>query len=102
MPQPSTQGVFGMARTTGTSRPSAFSIWLVGTDPATEKINCLLEMLGRICSITSCTTCGFTQTTMMSAPRTAAALSVLTGTLSFSVNVRARSYYCTVALVGLG
>src|SRR5947208_17112225 len=36
MPQPSTQGVFGMARTTGTSPPSAFSIWLVGTDAATE------------------------------------------------------------------
>src|SRR5881396_1411356 len=80
MPQPSTQGVFGMARTTGTSPPSAFSIWLVGTDAATEMINCLLEMLGRIFSMTSCTTCGFTQTKMMSAPRTAAALSVLTGT----------------------
>src|SRR5437764_4843566 len=102
MPQPSTQGVFGMARTTGTSRPSAFSIWLVGTDAATEMINCLLEMLGRICSITSCTTCGFTQTKMMSAARAAARLSVPTVTPSFSVSVRARDSCWTVAKVALG
>ena len=102
MPQPSAQGVLGMARMTATSLPSAFSMWLVGTDAATEMMSWLLEMLGRICSITSCTTCGFTHTKMMSALRTAARLSVPTETPSFSASARARSSCWTVAKVALG
>ena len=99
MPQPSTQGVFGMARTTGTSLPNACSNWLVGTEAATEIISCLVEMLGRICCMTLSTTCGFTQTKMMSASHTAARLSVPTGIPSFCSKLRARSSCCTVARV---
>src|SRR4029077_21178226 len=62
MPHPIAQGVLGMARTTATSLHNAFSMWLVGTDADTEMMSCLLETLGRICSIPSCTTCGFTHT----------------------------------------
>ncbi len=102
MPAPMAQGVLGMARTTATSLPNAFSMWLVGTEAATEMMSCLLETLGRICSITSCTTCGFTHTKMMSALRTAARLSVPTETPSFSARARARSSCWTVAKVALG
>jgi hypothetical protein len=80
-----------MARITGTLPASAFSICEVGTEAATEMMSCFAETLGRICSMTSCTTCGFTHTKIMSAFFTAARLSVVTGTPNFSARLRARS-----------
>src|SRR5215469_7345123 len=102
MPTPRTQGVLGMARTTGTSTPRADSIWAVGTDAATEMISWLRCTFGRICSITSCTTCGLTHTKIMSAWWTAARLSVLTGMRSLSLRAQARSSWATVAQVSVG
>src|SRR6266576_7239258 len=52
--------------------------------------------------MTSCTTWGLTQTKMISAPRTAARLSVPTGTPNFSLSDRALSSCWTVAKVDLG
>src|SRR5207245_8052061 len=84
IPQLTTQGVLGIARITGTFVARDCSITLVGTDAATEISNCPGERCGPISFTTSTTTCGFTQTRIMSAPRTAATLSVCTEMLSFS------------------
>src|SRR5579863_8956351 len=101
MPQPTTQGVLGMARTTGTARFNTRSIRLVGTDAATEMMIWFLVTLGRICSTTWSTICGFTHSRMMSALRAAARLSVVTGIPSFLLRLRAFSSCWTVATVVL-
>ena len=80
-----------MARTTGTLLPSAFSIWLVGTDAATEITSCSGRALDRISSATPATACGLTQMNTMSASFAAAALSVPTGMPSFFESALARS-----------
>src|SRR5580704_10026179 len=88
-----------MARTTAVFTPRTFSIWLVGTEAATEITSCPGETCGRISSRTSCTVCGFTQMKMMSAPCTALALSVPTSMPRFSARRNARSECRTVARV---
>src|SRR6202165_817326 len=99
IPAPSTQGVFGIARTTGTSFSSARSIISVGTDAATEITNCFAWTCARISRATSATTCGFTQRKTMSASFTASELSVPACTFNFSFSMRARSGCATVAQV---
>src|ERR1035437_5873669 len=99
MPAPSTQGVFGIARTTGTSFSSPRSIISVGTDAATEITNCFPFKCARISFTTSATTCGFTQIKIMSASFTASELSVPACTFNFSLSIRARSGCATVAQV---
>ena len=99
MPAPSTQGVFGIARTTGTSFSSARSIISVGTDAATEITSCFPFKCARISRTTSATTCGFTQRKIMSASFTASELSVPACTFNLSFSIRARSGCATVAQV---
>src|SRR5580692_8816113 len=88
-----------MARITETFGGKFFSIIDVGTDAATDTINCLDVMCPLISRITSSTTCGFTPITIMSAPLAAATLSVPTFTFSFAASALARSSWATVALV---
>ena len=102
IPLPIEQGVLGMARTTGMFSGRALSIIDVGTDAATEMISWAGVICPRISRMTSCTTCGFTAMRTMSAPLTAAALSVPTLTFSFAASDFARSSCCTVAQVSSG
>src|ERR1700676_367742 len=102
MPAPCWHGVFGMARMTGTLVDRFFSIMLVGTDAATETINCFVVMWPLISRTTSSTTCGFTPITIMSAPLIASTLSVPTFTFNFAASDFARSSCATVARVDFG
>src|SRR5579864_4438662 len=99
MPAAIRHGVFGMARMTGTFGGRFLSIIDVGTEAATDTINCFGVTCSLISRITSSTTWGFTPITMMSAPLAASTLLVPTFTFNFVDNALARSSWATVAHV---
>ena len=91
-----------MARTAGIGASSVFSIKLLGTEAATEMINCFGVMCPRNSAMTSSTTCGFTPTRIMSASLAASRLLVPTAMPNFALKALARSSCATVAVVSSG
>src|SRR5712671_1260024 len=102
IPQPIAQGVFGMARMTGASRPRYFSISCVETEATTETISLPGFISGLISSSTSRTAWGFTASSTILASRTAARLSVDTSIPKSLARARAFSACRTVACTRLG
>src|SRR5262249_36731072 len=103
IPHPTAAGVFGIARTTGTlllptpAFSKCCSRYEVGTDAATEITTAFASISGAISFNTSATTCGLTPSSTMSAPFTAARLSLVTPTPTSFASAAAFSPCFTVA-----
>src|SRR5216683_4197145 len=102
IPQPIAQGVLGMARITGKSIPSCFSMSCVETAATTETISFPGFISDLISSRISFTACGFTASRMISAPCTAARLSVEASMPNCLASERAFSAWRTVACTRFG
>jgi len=89
----------GLGETEDEVRSLLRDLHSVGTDAATEMINCFSFKCERISRTTSATTCGFTQRKTISAPFTASELSVPACTFNLSFSIRARSACAAVAQV---